>query len=143
MLWLPGKRQQFERSMGQTHWLISESLLERHEAPGTYLEDRDTGGSHLGDIILLWAPLWNPPSRLLALGCDPGHELVIPSPGKLQSKQTDVQKHSPTYQQTHYHRTTHQRAKDSASVSATCGPGLALGLPGPLSQLTQDLVTHW
>lgn len=83
VLWLPGKRQLFERSMRQTHWLISESLLERHRAPGTYPEDRDTGGSHLGDIILLWAPLWNPPPRLLALGCGPGHELVIPSPRKL------------------------------------------------------------
>ena len=44
----PGQKQSFEKSLGQTHSLILESLPVTQEATGTHPGDRDTGSSHLG-----------------------------------------------------------------------------------------------
>ena len=47
MLWGPGQKQYYERSLGQTHLLILASLLERQEATGAHLGDIDTGAAIL------------------------------------------------------------------------------------------------
>ena len=45
LLWEPGQKQLFERSLGQTHLLIMESLLKGQEATGAQPGATDTGGS--------------------------------------------------------------------------------------------------
>lgn len=44
----PRVEQRFERSLGQTHLLILENLLDRKAETGAYPGDTDTGGSYLG-----------------------------------------------------------------------------------------------
>ena len=74
----PGKKQSFERSLGETHLLVLESLLERQEANGVH-----SCNIHSDDFWQLILPLghwcwelpfWNPPSSLLILGPSPAQQ---------------------------------------------------------------------
>ena len=68
MLQDPGKKQEFERSLGQTHLLILESLPEREKATGTHIGNTDSGRRHFRELILPqghW--YWQAPFLILLL----------------------------------------------------------------------------
>ena len=64
----------------QTHLLILRSLPKRQEAMGAQLGNTDTGGRHLGELVLRrghWcrqAPFWNPPFSLITRGPGSTHQ---------------------------------------------------------------------
>ena len=70
-------------SLGQTHFVILESLLERQEA----IWIKDARGSHFWELIVSWGhwcwqvPFWSLPSGLLMPRALPAHQQVSPSLG--------------------------------------------------------------
>ena len=97
-----------ERSLGQTHLLILESLLERQEETGAHPRDINTGSSHCSELNLPQdtdaASVFfkNPSSSLLVPGVSPTHQAFDTNNGTPQAKQLPRVGHSTTYQQTGY-----------------------------------------
>ena len=50
IIWDPGQKQKFERSLSQAHQLILESLPERQEATGAHPGDIDRGTAIFGSF---------------------------------------------------------------------------------------------